>query len=48
MTYKKAIWVTDKKVLTRFNHWKLDHGEKPDIALTELLDIAERNTLGNS
>lgn len=38
---KKAIWITDQKILNRFNHFKIDNGGSPDKALTKLLDIAE-------
>ena len=41
MSSKKAIWIYDQSVLTRFNHWKLDHGNNSDIALKELLDVAD-------
>lgn len=41
MGSKKAIWLKDPNVLRRFNHWKLDHGNDTDVAITELLDAVE-------
>lgn len=42
----KAIWLKNPDVLRRFNHWKLDHGNDSDIAITELMDIAEGKIIG--
>jgi len=48
MSSRKAIWIKDPKLITRFNHWKLDHGNDPSVALKELLDIAEEANNGDA